>query len=336
MNSAIASALADEMREDPSVVVLGEDVAAAGGPFKATEGLLAEFGASRVRDTPISEMGFTGAAVGAAVMGLRPVVEIMFVEFLGVALDALVTEGAKFRYLSNGTLSVPMTVRASVGPGLGFGSQHSQTLENWLTATPGLVVASPSDPATAYGLTRAAVRHPDPVVLLEPRVLYQTRGEVEPGEAGVVPLGRARVVRPGTSVTLVGLGRTTSVALAAATDLAELGHEAEVVDLLTLAPWDRETVLASVRRTRRLVVVEDAPASGGWGSEIVAEVVATAFGDLAAPPFRITTPDAPVPYGKDLEARFAPWPGEVARRVSAYLVDGEIPAPWWAGSEVVR
>ena len=181
MNQAVVAALADEMREDPAVMVMGEDIAAAGGPFKTTEGLLEEFGPLRVRDTPISEMGFTGAAVGASAMGLRPIVEIMFVEFLGVALDALVTEAAKFRYLSKGQVNCPMVVRCTVGSGLGFGSQHSQTLENWLAATPGLKVCVPSDAQTAYGLMRAAIRDNDPVAVLEPRALYAQRGEVVTG-----------------------------------------------------------------------------------------------------------------------------------------------------------
>lgn len=336
MNQAIAAALADEMRADPSVVLLGEDVAAAGGPFKTSQGLLDEFGPDRVRDTPISEMAFTGAALGAAVMGLRPVVEIMFVEFLGVALDQLATEAAKFRYLSNGTLSVPMTVRASAGTGLGFGTQHSQTLENWVTATPGLVVAAPSSPASAYGLLRAAIRHPDPVIVLEPRVLYQSRGDVEPGESAIVPLGRARVARTGDAATVVSLGRTTSVVLDAAARVAEAsGHQVEVIDLLTLAPWDRTTVQDSVARTGRMVVVEDAPESGGWGSEIVAAVVRDRFRDLTAPPFRITTPDVPVPYGKELEARFAPQPDEVAHLLTEYLATRQVPDPWWVRDGLV-
>ncbi|MFI7066792.1 alpha-ketoacid dehydrogenase subunit beta [Kribbella sp. NPDC050124] len=334
MNTAIATAVGDEMRSDPSVIMLGEDVAAAGGPFKTSEGLVAEFGPQRVRDTPISEMAFTGAAVGAASMGMRPVIEIMFIEFLGVALDQLSTQAAKFRYLSNGALSVPMVLRASVGTGTGFGSQHSQTLENWLSATPGLVVASPSDPQTAYGLTRAAIRHPDPVVLLEPRVLYGARAEVTTGDAGIVPLGRARVLRPGGAATLVTLGRTTSVALTAASELSTRGHEVEVIDLLTLVPWDIETVLASVRRTGRLVVVEDSPLSGGWGSEVIAAAVRIAFGDLKAAPFRITAPDVPVPYGKDLEARYAPQAEEIVRQIDVHLRTGEVPDPWWALEEV--
>lgn len=330
LNQAVSAALADAMTADPNVVVFGEDVAAAGGPFKTSEGLLDAFGPSRVRDTPISEMAFTGAAAGAAMLGLRPVVEIMFMEFLGVALDQLVTEAAKFRYLSAGRYTVPMVVRASVGAGTGFGCQHSQTLENWVTATPGLIVVSPSDPQTAYSLLRSAVEHPDPVVVMEPRVLYGTRGEVDRDLR--IPLGRGRTVRAGSDVTLVGLGRTVGVALAAAEALAGQGIDAEVIDLLTLVPWDRELVTASVARTGRLVVVEDSPESGGWGSEIVSHVVGTSFSALAGPPLRVTAPDVPVPYGRTLEAAYMTQPDEVARRVRA-AVTGEDAGPWWAGVE---
>jgi pyruvate dehydrogenase E1 component beta subunit len=326
MRQAVAVALADEMREDPSVLVFGEDVAAAGGPFKTSEGLLDEFGPLRVRDTPISEMGFTGAAVGAAVMGMRPVIEIMFIEFLGVALDQLVTEAAKLRFLSHGRLSVPMTVRASTGSGLGFGAQHSQTLESWLAATPGLKVVAPSDPQSAYGLLRAAIRDPDPVVVLECRALYAERGEVVTGEAGILDLGRARTVRVGSAATVVTLGQTTGIARSAAEASA---LDIEIIDLLTIYPWDREAVLASVRRTGRLVVVEEAPESGGWGHEIVSTVCSQAFGDLKAPPFRITAPDTPVPYARPLEARYLPSADEVTRQISTFLATGSVPDPWW-------
>lgn len=326
MNQAVVAALADEMREDAAVMVMGEDIAAAGGPFKTTEGLLEEFGPLRVRDTPISEMGFTGAAVGASAMGLRPVVEIMFVEFLGVALDALVTEAAKFRYLSKGQVNCPMVVRCTVGSGLGFGSQHSQTLENWLAATPGLKVCVPSDAQTAYGLMRAAIRDNDPVAVLEPRALYAQRGEVVTGADGLVPLGKARLAREGGVATVVTLGQTTGIALEAA---SQNDLDLEIIDLLSLVPWDIPTVVASVRRTGRLVVVEEAPESGGWGSEIVATVVRDAFADLKAAPFRITTPNVPVPYAKDLESRYLPGPDEVARQVSEYLEFGRVPTPWW-------
>jgi len=333
MNQAIAAALADEMREDPSVMVMGEDIAVAGGPFKTSDGLLAEFGPLRVRDTPISEMGFTGAAVGASILGLRPVVEIMFVEFLGVALDALVTEAAKMRYLSNGEVGCPLVVRASVGSGLGFGCQHSQTLENWLAATPGLKVVSPSDPQSAYGLMRAAIKDPDPVVVLEPRALYAARDEVVTGSAGISTIGQARVVRGGSAATVVTLGQTTGVGLAVA---EQAGLDIEVVDLLTLVPWDIPTVLASVRRTGRLVVVEEAPASGGWGSEVVATVTSRAFGSLKAPPFRITAPDVPVPYAKHLEARYLPSVEEVTVQLTEYLSTGSVPEPWWIREGIAR
>jgi pyruvate dehydrogenase E1 component beta subunit len=333
MNQAIAAALADEMRADSSVMVMGEDIAAAGGPFKTSDGLLAEFGSKRVRDTPISEMGFTGAAVGASALGLRPVVEIMFVEFLGVALDALVTEAAKFRYLSNGTVSCPMVVRASVGSGLGFGCQHSQTMENWVAATPGLKVVSPSDAQSAYGLIRAAIRDPDPVVVLEPRVLYAKRGELVTGEDAILTIGSARTVREGSRATVVTLGQTTGLAKSAA-DAADL--DVEIIDLLTLVPWDRAAVISSVRRTGRLVVVEDSPASGGWGSEVLATVTSAAFADLSAAPFRITAPDVPVPYAKDLEARYLPGSEEIAHQLTSYLDTGSVPEPWWVREGIIR
>ena len=333
MRQAIVEALAEEMRADDSVMLMGEDVAAAGGPFKTSEGLLDEFGPLRVRDTPISEMGFTGAALGAACLGMRPVVEIMFMEFLGVALDMLVTEAAKFRFLSGGRLDVPLVVRASVGSGLGFGMQHSQTLENWLTATPGLKVVVVSDAQSAYGLTRAAIQDDGPVMVMEPRALYAERGDVVTGPEGILPIGRARVIRPGARATLVTLGQTTGVALAAA---AAADLDVEVVDLGTLVPWDRETVLDSVARTGRLVVVEESPASGGWGHEIVSSTVTEMFGDLAAAPFRITAPDAPVPYTPSLERRYLPTAEYVVAQLESFLVDGKVPEPWWVEEGLVR
>jgi pyruvate/2-oxoglutarate/acetoin dehydrogenase E1 component len=326
MRQAISAALTDAMREDESVIVMGEDVAAAEGVFKTSEGLLTEFGPLRVRDTPISEMGFTGAAVGAACLGLRPVVEIMFMEFLGVALDMVVTEAAKFHYLSGGRVTVPLVVRASVGSGGGFGMQHSQTLENWVTATPGLCVAVPSDAQSAYGLLRSAIRYEGPVVILEPRALYAERAELVTGEAGIVPLGRARTMRTGSELTIVGLGQTVRVILDA---VESAGLDADVIDLSTLVPWDREAVVSSVRRTGRLAVVEEAPESGGWGHEIISTVTSSAFADLKAPPFRITSPDVPVPYSPPLEARHLPTSTYVADQIASYLKTGEVPAPWW-------
>lgn len=326
VRQAVMTAIADEMRADPTVIVLGEDVGAAGGVFKATEGLFEEFGPLRVRDTPISEMGFMGAAVGASAMGLRPVVEIMFMEFLGVALDQLVTEAAKFRYLSRGQVTCPLVVRTTVGTGLGFGSQHSQTLENWVTATPGLKVVTVSDAQSAYGLTRAAIQDPDPVIVLEPRVLYADREDVVTGEEGIIPIRTARVMRSGADATVVTMGAMVGRTLAAA---AERDLDIEVIDLSTLVPWDKKTVIDSARRTGRIVTVEEAPVSGGWGSEIIATVLSEAFGEVVAAPLRITCPDVPVPYGKHLEDRFAPNAEEIGFRIGEYLTSGVAPAPWW-------
>ncbi|MBA2578979.1 MAG: alpha-ketoacid dehydrogenase subunit beta [Euzebyaceae bacterium] len=326
MRQAIVAALADEMERDGSVIVFGEDVAAAGGPFKTSEGLLERFGRARVRDTPISETGFLGAGLGAAVTGLRPVVEIMFIEFLGVALDMLSTEAAKFRYLSGGKLSVPLVVRASAGSGLGFGAQHSQTLETWLYATPGLKLAVASGPRTAYGLLRAAVQDDNPVVVLEPRPLYGEREEVETGDAAVIPLGQANLCATGDDVTIVGLGQTVGTALRAA---ESAGWTADVIDLQTLLPWDRDTVFASVARTGRLVVVEESPRTGGWGTEIAAAVAGECFGDLTAPVTRITAPDVPVPFPPELEARYLPGPDYVRAQIDTLLDSGRLPVPWW-------
>lgn len=330
VRQAVAAALRDEMAADPNVIVLGEDVALAEGPFKTSEGLLEEFGPMRVRDTPISEMGFLGAAIGAAVSGLRPVVEIMFVEFLGVALDMVVTEAAKFHYMSGGRVTVPLVVRASVGSGAGFGLQHSQTLENWLLATPGLKVAVPSDAQAAYGMLRSAVRDPGPVVVLEPRALYAERGEVTLGDEGLVRLGVARTIRDGDQVTVVALGQTVGGSLRA---VEEAGIDADLIDLATLVPWDAEAVLASVRRTGRLAVVEEAPLSGGWGHEIVSTVATRAFDALIAPPIRICAPDVPVPYPKDLELMYCPQPGYIAYQLTAYLRDDRPPMHWWEKGE---
>ncbi|HSJ28865.1 MAG TPA: transketolase C-terminal domain-containing protein [Acidimicrobiia bacterium] len=326
MNQAIAAGIAEEMRLDPSVVVFGEDVAAAGGPFKTSDGLFDEFGPLRVRDTPISEMGFVGAAVGAASTGLRPVAEIMFIEFLGVALDQLSTEAAKFHYLSGGKINVPMVIRASVGAGLGFGAQHSQTLETWMFATPGLKLAVASSPQNAYGLIRAAIRDPNPVVLLEPRTLYASRGDVTTGDDGIVPLGKAEAVARGSDVTIVSLGAMVGTALEA-TSTAD--WTADVIDLRTLVPWDVDAVLESVDRTGRLVLVEEAPVSGGWGVEVAARVAGEGFRSLRAPITRITCPDVPVPFGKELEARFLPSADYVVDQVDELLATDALPAPWW-------
>ncbi len=325
MRQAIARAIADEMAGDPSVVLLGEDVAAAGGVFKTSEGLLDRFGPGRVRDTPIAEMGFLGAAVGAATAGLRPVVEIMFAEFLGVALDQLVTEAANLRYLSRGEYGVPLVVRASAGPGLGFGAQHSQTLESWLIGTPGLKVVSPSGADSAYGLLRAAIRDDDPVVFLEPRVLYGQREDVDADLAELPGLGTALTLRTGRDVTVVALGQTVPTVMAA----TEGTIDAEVIDLRSISPFDLECVLRSVRRTGRLAVVEAGPWTGGWGGGVAADVGAHAFGALRAPVLRVTCPDVPVPYSPSLESRYVPGTEYVREQIEHLVVHDRLPAPWW-------
>ncbi|MDH2903762.1 MAG: transketolase C-terminal domain-containing protein [Actinomycetota bacterium] len=326
MNQAISLAISEEMDRDASVVVFGEDVAVAEGPFKTSEGLLAKFGPERVRDTPISETAFLGAAVGAAMTGLRPVAEIMFIEFMGVAFDQMVTEAALMHYLSGGRYEVPMVMRASVGSGLGFGCQHSQTLERWMLGTPGLKLAVASGARTAYGLTKAAIRDNNPVVILEPRTLYGQRENVDIGDESIIPLGTAEVVRAGTDVTVVALGQTVSVALEAADSASWSG---EVIDLLSLMPWDRSTVLESVRRTGHLVIVEENQRSGGWGTEIASVVANEAFGVLRAPIHRITAPDVPVPYGPELEKRFLPSAAYVQEQVSSLLSTKKSPSSWW-------
>lgn len=326
IRQAVLRALDDAMSDDPSVIVMGEDIAAAGGPFKVTEGLLAAHGPERVIDTPISEMAFMGAAVGAAVCGLKPVVEMMFIEFIGVALDQLTTQAATMRYLSRGKLTTPLVVRASAGAGQGFGCQHSQMLDHWFRGTPGLKVAVTSNARTTYGLLRSAIEDPDPVVILEPRILYAEREEYEFDKSYRIPLGKAEIARPGSDATLVTCGAMRRVALAAA---EASSANIEVIDLLTLWPWDRKTVMDSVARTGRLVTLEEAPPGSGWGGEVAATIATEAFGSLKAPPHRITLPEAPVPYSGVLEARFLPSPAYVAEQVSALVSTNKPPLPWW-------
>jgi pyruvate dehydrogenase E1 component beta subunit len=326
MRQAVLKALDDALAEDQTVLLMGEDIGEAGGAFKCTEGLVEKHGRDRVIDTPISEMGFLGAAVGAAVCGLRPVVEMMFVEFTGVALDQLTTEAATMRYLSRGKFTVPMVVRASAGAGQGFGCQHSQMLDHWFRGTPGLKVCVPSGSRTAYGLLRSAIDDPDPVVVLEPRALYGEREEFDGDPVYRTPLGVAETLRRGSDVTVVAAGAMVKVALEAA---EQTKANLEIIDLLTLWPWDKETVKQSVARTGRLVTVEEAPAGSGWGADVIATITSDSFGSLKAAPHRVTLPDAPVPYNGGLEARYLPNPPYVAAQIDAVVASGRAPAPWW-------
>ncbi|MGH2416693.1 MAG: alpha-ketoacid dehydrogenase subunit beta [Candidatus Limnocylindria bacterium] len=297
---AVARGIAQEMERDPSVVMLGEDIGAAGGVFKTTEGLLARFGPDRVRDTPISEQAIIGAAMGAAMTGLRPVAELMFSDFFGVAWDMVANQVAKTRYMTDGQVALPLVIRTANGGGLRFGAQHSQSVENWAMAIPGLKVVAPSTPAEMVGLMAAAIRDPDPVIVCEHKALLADKADVPDGEL-MVPLGEAKVVRDGTDATVVALAAMVPRAMAAAETLAGDGISVEVIDLRTLVPLDVPAVLDSVRKTTRLFTVEENPRLAGWGAEVVSIVAEEAIYDLDGPVVRITTPHVPLAANPILE-----------------------------------
>ena len=302
---AVARGIAQEMRRDERVVLVGEDVAGAGGVFKTTAGLLDEFGPERVIDTPISEQAILGATMGAAMTGLRPVAEIMFSDFFAVCWDIVVNQIAKTRYMTDGQVSLPLVVKTGNGGGLRFGAQHSQSIENWAMAVPGLKVVTPSDPADVVGLMAAAIRNDDPVILCEHKGLYAVKGDVPEGEV-VDTLGTAKIRRHGTDATILALGMMVPRALAAAEDLASRGISAEVIDVRSLVPLDTRTILGSVARTGRLFTVEENPQLLGWGAEISALVADECFWDLDGPCRRITTPHIPLPSADSLEDLLLP------------------------------
>jgi pyruvate dehydrogenase E1 component beta subunit len=311
MWQAVNAALAEELERDPRVVLFGEDVGTPGGPFGASRGLQERFGAARVRDTPLAELAITGVAVGAAMTGLRPVVEIMYFDFATLAMDQLVNQAAKMRYMSGGELHVPMTLLTFCGSGRGSGPQHSQSLESWLAHVPGLSVVYPSTAADAKGLLKAAIRTDDPVVFIESSRLWTARSEVPDGDH-VVPIGSAAVVRPGADVTLVSWGWAASRTLEAAELLAEAGVDAEVLDLRTISPLDETAILDSVAKTGHLVVVHDAAGPFGPGAEIAALVAEHGFDTLRGPVARLTAPFAPAPFAKGLEDAYYPTPERIA------------------------
>jgi acetoin:2,6-dichlorophenolindophenol oxidoreductase subunit beta len=313
---AVSEGIARELRRDPSVVCLGEDIGAAGGVFKTTAGLLAEFGKQRVWDTPISEQAILGVAMGAAMTGMRPVAEIMFSDFFACCWDYLANEIPKMRYMTGGQVTVPLVVRTANGGGLGFGAQHSQAVENWALAIPGLKVAAPSTPADVVGLMAAAIRSDDPVVFFEHKGLFASKGPAAP-EGHVVELGRAAVVREGSDVTLVGLAATVPLALAAADQLAGDGISAEVIDLRCLVPLDMATVLASLGRTSRLVIVEENPYQGGWGGTVASVVADEGFELLDAPVRRVAAACVPLPFADVLEQQVIPTVDAVTGTVRA-------------------
>lgn len=303
---SVAAGIAQEMRRDDRVVFIGEDVAAAGGVFKTTEGLLAEFGPMRVRDTPIAEQAIIGATMGAAMTGLRPIAEIMFSDFFAVCWDLVVNQIAKTRFMSDGQCSFPLVIRCANGGGARFGAQHSQSVENWAMAVPGLKVVAPSSPADVKGLLAAAIRDPDPVLFFEQKSLYGIKGNV-PEDEHVVPLGKANVLRDGSDVTIVALAAMVPKAMQAAETLQnEHDISVTVIDLRSLVPLDTTTIFASVSRTGRLVTVEENPRLCGWGAEVSSLVAEELFWDLEGPIVRVTTPHVPLPSADALEDAVLP------------------------------
>jgi len=312
---AVIRGIAQEMERDPDVVFLGEDIAKAGGVFKATVGLFDQFGPLRVRDTPISEQAILGAAMGAAMTGLKPIAEIMFSDFIAVCFDYLANQYAKSRYMTNGQVKCPLVVRTANGGGLRFGAQHSQSVENWCMMIPGLKVVAPSSPVDVIGLLAASVRDPDPVIFLEQKSLYPSKGEVPDGEI-VDQLGTAKIVRPGKDATILALALMVPRAVAAADRLhAEYGIDCEVIDVRSLVPLDTQTMLASLKRTSRLFTVEENPRLCGWGAELVSILAEEAFYDLDGPPVRITTPHIPLPSTDVLEDLAIPSVDRIAETI---------------------
>jgi acetoin:2,6-dichlorophenolindophenol oxidoreductase subunit beta len=312
--AAVARGIAQEMDRDPSVVLIGEDVAAAGGVFKTTEGLFERFGPTRVRDTPISEEAIIGGIMGAAMNGLRPIGELMFSDFLATCWDIVVNQIAKTRYMTGGQVELPLVIRTANGGGARFGGQHSQSAENWAMAIPGLKVVAPSTPLDVIGLMAAAIRDPDPVVFFEHKKLFASKQDVPDGEI-VDRLGEATIRRQGSDVTIVALAAMVPVALEAATTLAAAGVSAEVIDPRTLVPLDTKTLLESVSRTGRMVTVEENPRLCGWGAEIASIVAEECFWDLDGPVVRVTTPHIPLPAAAELEDLAIPSAGRVVEAV---------------------
>jgi pyruvate dehydrogenase E1 component beta subunit len=315
---ALNQALREEMQRDDRVFLMGEEVAEYDGAYKVSRGLLKEFGPKRIVDTPIAELGFAGIGVGAAMVGLRPVIEMMTWNFALLAIDLVVNAAAKMRYMSGGQFGVPIVFRGPSGAALQLGAQHSQAFESWYAHIPGLKVVAPATAADAKGLLKSSIRDDDPVIFLEGEMLYNQKGEVPEGEH-VVPIGKAEIKRPGSDVTLIGHSKTVGVALKAADRLAELGVNAEVIDLRTIRPLDTETILNSVARTNRCVVVEEGWPFAGVGAQVVDLIQREAFDALDAPVLRVTGADVPMPYNKHLEKAAKPDVGKVLEAAKKVL-----------------
>ena len=316
---ALNEALHQEMESDSRVVVMGEDVGATGGIFGATKGLFDKYGADRVRDTPISEAGFVGCGIGAAIAGLRPVVEIQIFDFVALTMDMLVNQAAKFRFMLGGKNTVPVVIRGPQGGGIRMAAQHSQSLEAWFTHVPGLVVVAPSGPYEAKGLLTAAIRDSNPVIFLEAKLQYLEPPGPVPEEPYAIPIGKAAVKREGTDVTVVATMAMVPRAIAAAESLARQGHSVEVIDPRTLKPLDENTILGSVRKTRRLVIAHEACLTGGFGAEVAALAAEKAFDYLDAPVARVAALDTPMPYNEALERQVIPSQQRIAESIREVL-----------------
>ncbi len=315
---AVRQALREELLNDERVILIGEDIAEFGGTFKVSLGLLDEFGPRRIRNTPISETAILGAAIGAAATGLRPIVEIMYSDFFAVAMDQMVNQAAKMRYMFGGKISLPLTIRSTMGGRRSAAAQHSQCLEAWFMHIPGLKLALPSNPYDAKGLLKTAVRDPNPTIILENKMLYNTKGEV-PDEPYFVPWGQARVVREGKDVTVVALSDMVDFSMKAAEQLATEGISVEVIDPRTLVPLDIDTIVRSVQKTGRLVVAHEACVTGGVGAEIAMQVVYRAFDYLVAPIERVGAKDSPIPFSPILEREILPDDRDVIAAVQRTL-----------------
>jgi pyruvate/2-oxoglutarate/acetoin dehydrogenase E1 component len=313
----VNEAIAEEMARDETVFLWGEDVTL-GGYFNVTEGLVDRFGRQRIIDTPISENAIVGGAVGAAMTGMRPIVEILFSDFLTCCMDPILNQAAKLRYMTGGQVSIPLTIRTPLGSGIGMAAQHSQSMEKFFCGIPGLVVVAPSDSYTAKGLLKSAIRSNNPVLFFEHKLLYATAGKI-PDREYTLPLGKARVVKEGKDVTIVSHLLGVSISLDAARILERAGFDAEVIDLLTLYPMDTQTVLTSVGKTRHLVTVEEGVGTGGIGSEVIARTAMAGHGLLEASPLRIAAPETPIPYARNLENAMLPHPADVAARIESML-----------------
>ncbi|HID87045.1 MAG TPA: alpha-ketoacid dehydrogenase subunit beta [Anaerolineae bacterium] len=315
---ALNEALHEEMARDPDVFVIGEDVGRYGGPFQVTRGLYEKYGEKRVRDTPISEAGFVGIGVGAAMTGLRPVVEVLYIDFATLAMDQIVNQAAKPRYMFGGKVKVPLVLRTQGGGGRGNAAHHSQSLEMWYVHVPGLIVIQPSTPYDAKGLLKSAIRNDNPVIFIEHKLLYGTKGPV-PEEEYTVPIGVADVKRQGSDATVVAHSRMVLFALSAAEKLAEEGIEVEVIDPRTLKPLDTATIVESVKRTGRLIVVSEGVRTGGFASEVAACIQEEAYDYLDAPILRVTTEDVPIPYAKELELEAIPQERDIIQAVKSVV-----------------